>query len=353
MPCHFIVLRLNRVLLLLAVAAIAGGVAAVAAEEPSPPSADASPRTEVGRGIVSSPELAKVLDLRQLPAAKGTKFHKRTAAEISAEVPAKPPEILKLYLKAFADLGFRPTKGSPIVADDFALAELARDRFVASVTILKDTKADTMTVMVVRQGAFDCSKLPVTEGGKALGATLSSAMFIARAGVAEESEPVINALVKSGWQKFEVPTKVLADTTDMRTFNLRNQGYRVLVTVSKPPVPNSKTMVQYQMSTIAHELPAPPEARDIVFDDANRKLKCHVPGDVVDVAKFYRDAMPKVGYKALQDDDPKPDRILLRFEPPEKGILLVDLTTEDHKTTTVELTWQSPESSVESDPSKK
>ena len=307
--------------------------------------ADATPRPVVKKGIVSSLELATVLDLNQLPALDDTKFNTLTAAELGAIVPGKVQEAADFYLKALADLGFQPTgdPGSKIVTDDYAQAALARDGYAVSLSVIKGSDPETVMVSAYRHGALDARTLPVSKGGKSLYGSSTSSMFVGQGSVAEETDFLVKALHEKGWQRYEPPHTSQAESPDMQQFNLRNQGYLVSVFVSKAPAQDNKTVVQYQVRTIAHELPAPADARSVEFDDERQILMCEAPGDVVDAEKFYRDAMPKAGFKTLENETPKPNRILLRFEPAEKGIMLVDLTTKDHETTKVKFTWYSAE----------
>src|SRR5262249_22234157 len=119
-----------------------------------------------------------------------------------------------------------------------------------------------------------------------------------------------------GWQRF---VSRLRDGDDddkdkkNRTLAFRKQGYILIVYVGESPVKEFRTHVQFMVTALAHELPAPPNATKVEFDDANWKMRCEVPGDLKEAAEFYQKAMPAAGYKALSSEEPRPAYWNLRF----------------------------------------
>lgn len=289
------------------------------------------------KGVVSSAELATVLDLTKLPIPKDAKFNTRTAAEFSVIVPGIVPAITDFYLKGFADAGFQVTgaPGSKMITDDYSQAALARDGYSVSLSVTKGSEPGTLMVSANRHGALDARELPVSPGGKSLYGSSTSSMYVGQGSVKEEVDFIVKDLNSKGWRRYDRPNSSSAESEDSQQFDMRNQGYLVSLYASKAPAQDNKTVVQYQVRTIAHELPAPLDATNLKFDDARVELTCDAPGDVSQLFKFYSEAMPKVGCKPLKHDDPKPKSAILRFEPAEKGILLIELSTEDNKTTKV------------------
>lgn len=329
-----------------AAASVTSGTSSAAPGQPA-----VANRPPVKKGVVSSAELAAVIDLSQLPALPDSKFNSQTAAEMNVVVTNTVKTVAEFYLKAFADLGFEPATdpGSLLITDDFAQATLNRDGFFVSLSILKGGEPGKVMVAAFRHGALDARTLPVSERAKSLYANSTSSMYVARGSVAEEADFVREKLKAAGWQSFAAPHSASPDDPDRQEINVRNQGYRLSVSVSKAPAQDNQTVVQYLVHTIAYELPAPATAVNIEYDDTRRILMCDVPGDLPAVQDFYLEAMPKVGFRPLKHDELKPKRGILRFEPADKGILLIEMATEDHETTRVEFRLYTAEFLAEMD----
>jgi hypothetical protein len=89
------------------------------------------------------------------------------------------------------------------------------------------------------------------------------------------------------------------------------------------------TEVRYSIRTLTRELPAPTTAYDIQFFPDFSKLDYRVPGPMDDVAKYYFQAMPAVGYKPLIHDSPGSNFRRLRFETHDRGVIVVELIEQD------------------------
>lgn len=299
------------------------------------------------RGVaetVSAQELAKTLDLSKFPAPAGTEFNTRTAAEVQALAPLAIQPTAEFYLKEFAKLGFKPSgePGSHIVSAEYAQASLVKDGHTISLSVLPGQDGKVM-VSIYRHGNLDARTLPQSEGATPSHGSSTLHMYVARGSVAEESKFIEQAFAKLGWQQFVPPHTSMADDPDHRQFTFRKQGYVASASVGVAPAQQNKTMVQYQVRTLAHELPAPLKATKVEFDDDRVTLDCDIPDDLEAVDKFYAQAMPAAGCRALEHDEPRDKGHILRYETPDKGIFLIRLKTEDHKSTHVNFLYYSPE----------
>src|SRR4029077_6367091 len=63
------------------------------------------------------------------------------------------------------------------------------------------------------------------------------------------------------------------------------------------PGKENASAVEYMIGAIGHQLPAPPDATDVEFDDAMCLMRCNVPRDIDPVAKYYHDAMTALGFE--------------------------------------------------------
>ena len=101
--------------------------------------------------------------------------------------------------------------------------------------------------------------------------------------------------------------------------------------------------MQYQVRTLAHELPAPADATQVEYDDDRSILNCEIPGNLDVADAYYLKTMPALGYTAMKHDEPKEKSRVLRFETADKGIYLISLRNDDQKATKVEFIYYSPE----------
>lgn len=322
------------------VAVIAG--CGAGSDGPGGTSQAASPASKAG--VVSARELAEFLDLSKLPFPPGTQFNGRNAAELQALVPLAIQPTADFYLKALAEKGFKPTDepGAHIITAEYAQASLKKDGHAVSLSVIPGSDGKVM-VSVYRHGNLDAGSLPQSEGAKPTYGSSTLHMYVAKGSVAEEVDFVRKAFTEHGWQEFTPPNTAMVDDPEHRQFTFRNKGYLVSGSVGVAPAQQNKTMVQYQVRTLAHELPAPADAVKVEYDDERWMLNCEVPGGLGVAESYYLKTMPELGYKPLKHDEPRDKSRLLRFGTPEKGILLLTIRTEDHKASQVEFLHYSAE----------
>lgn len=294
--------------------------------------------------IVSASELAKVIDLSRIPAPQGARFGDRNAAELNVYVPLKVVPATEFYLRELEKLGYTPSKEPALttIQNDYSSVTLVKGGYSLFLSATPSEEGQSL-VSLIRYGNYDARRLPQSEGAKQGYGSPTLMHYVAKGSVAEECDFVMKALAKEGWQQYFQPNTSYTEDPKQRSMMFRNKGYRLNVSVGEAPAQQNKTMVQYQLYTLANELPAPAEAKNVEFDDEENVLTCIIPGDIEVADKFYRKAMPEVGCKALEHDEPKETTRLQRYETAEKGIYLVTMKNEDQKETKVEFLYYSPE----------
>jgi hypothetical protein len=289
----------------------------------------------------SAAELAKVIDFTKLPRMPGTKVGRGGAAHFSAQVPVKVPAVAAFYFDAFAKLGWKPSGGpdEQTPRGDYASGTLLKDGHAVSLAIFKAGEPDTSSLDFVSHGNLDTSKLPRIEGAKQPYESPISTIYFTATKVPAAADQVLKVLEADGWQLYDrLNSGKGAASDEQRMFKLRKRGYSLDVMVVVAPAQNNETSVQYNVTALSHELPTPPEAAHVEFDDDRCELKCTVPGDFKAAAEFYRKSMPEIGYKPLASEDPRETYWNLRFGADNGDVVVVQAASKDGKTTKIHIT---------------
>jgi hypothetical protein len=289
----------------------------------------------------SATELAKVIDFTKLPKIQGTKVGRGGAAHLSAQLPANVPEVAAFYFDAFAKLGWKsnsaPDEQTP--RGDYASGTLLKDGYAISLSIFKAGEPNTSSLDFIAHGNLDTSKLPRIAGAKQPYESRVSTIYFTATKVPAAADQVLKALVEDGWQPYDrLNVGKAAPSNEQRFLKLRKRGYALDVMIVVAPAQNNETSVQYNVTALSHELPTPPDAAHVEFDDNRYELKCTMPGDFKAAAEFYRKTMPEIGYKPLASEDPHETYWNLRFGADNGDVVVVQAASKDGKTTKILIT---------------
>ena len=117
----------------------------------------------------------------------------------------------------------------------------------------------------------------------------------------------------------------------------RKKAYSLGVSISKSAAQPSKSAVQYFATTLARDLPAPADAKQVEIQDSRWILMCEVPRDLKATADYYRAAMQEIGFPAKPLETPSGKSLTLSFESGDHDLVLVSLATTDEHGTKVKL----------------
>lgn len=312
--------------------------AAAATQSATDPAAKSAVLAPASKDVTySAAELTKVMDFATLPRMPGTKVGTAGAAHFSAKVPAKVPEVAAFYFDVFAKLGWtsaNPNDQSP--SADNASAILAKDGYSVSLTIYKAGEPDTSSIDFVALGNFDTRKLPRLKGAEKPYESPISTIYFASTKVPAAADELLMLLSADGWQVYDrVEGGTAAANDEMRIFKLRKRGYSLDVDVSVAPAENNQTSVEYAVRALTHELPTPPHATNVQFDDDRGELKCIAPGDFKSAIEFYRREMSELGYKPLPGEKPGENDGNLRFAGPRGDEIVVQVEKSSERTVKV------------------
>jgi hypothetical protein len=291
--------------------------------------------------VFSALELAKVLDVGALPAPSGTKFGKKTATSMRANVPGNLLGVADFYREALRARGWEEVPNPRTRnTDEYASFQFAKAGHVLALSVStthgSPSKEPAIYVSMTFHGNFDTRTLPTPEGKQELHASQTVCTYIVEGSVAAVAGWVQKTLADAGWQPYAASDDQEEATGEHRTLTFRKQGYALMVLLGVNPV-HKKTYVQYLVATLAHELPAPANATRIVFNDDEWTLSCEVPGDLKAGAEFYKMAMPAAGYTPLASRDPQPGYRSLRFGTAQGDIISVRLSSKDGQPTKVHI----------------
>ncbi|MBA2124817.1 hypothetical protein DLM45_01075 [Hyphomicrobium methylovorum] len=135
--------------------------------------------------------------------------------------------------------------------------------------------------------ALDASKLPRVSGTKDVFASPATTIFTTSTPVADSAEGTRKALTEDGWQQYAPSSTAQAnETMSLASFKKGAQGLSVYVTVA--PAQNNATSVTYSFVNLINDLPFPPQATDIFYDDNVPRLTSVTPDAVEAVADYFR-----------------------------------------------------------------
>jgi hypothetical protein len=301
--------------------------------QPNPP-AEGTPAPTIFPAL----QLAKILDLTKLPVPQGAEVRGNNPAHLEGKATGKVPDLASFYLDKLAALGWKPGDGpgEKEITDEYAQASLHRGGHITSLSIIQTNKDKLECLLQLHfRGNLDARTLPRSDGAKLLHGSQMLVMYTAMKPVPAEADWVAQTLAKEGWQRYEPFESRSAPPADLRTLNLRKQGYTLRVFINKAPAQNNQTSVHYSVSALGHELPAPPDATRVRFDDKDWRMECEVPASMDTVTQFYRTAMPAAGYKDLPGEAPQDKYVTPRFGAEGGDVVLVQVQKKGDKNSSV------------------
>lgn len=281
--------------------------------------------------VFGTPELAKVLDLAALPHKEETEFTQKSPAHVTGTALGTIPEVLEDYRTKMAALGWQtvPIPGAKIT-DEYGSLQFVKDGHIAFLHtgkgFRKANDPPKTSFTLAFHGNFDVRTLPHRDGKFEDHSTPTSAVYSTKNAIADEGAWAAKALQAAGWQEycaFGMKDKA-PDPSAVRTF--RKDGYGLQLYVSKY-TPDGDTKVLYRTQVLAYDIPAPPNAVKVEFEDNQLKLSCETPDDLKTTGAFYQKAMPRAGYTLLPSEEPKAKFWNLDFATDDGKVLMVQMRT--------------------------
>lgn len=309
------------------------------APEPEVPARiDVAPPAKVAEApMLHALELAKIFDAASLPTSDETLFTELNAASIRAVVPGKLPDVASDFSKKLAERGwkeFDPVSKPAAPNDEYRSIHFVQNGHFVELVLSQEQKNKQPWTRVNLQfvGNFDTRTLPKPKNQPHLLATPPLSSFRTDRRPPDEAAAITKALVDDGWQEYVPFNSARLESRDNISRSFRKRGYLLNVFINLLPHQENVTNVTYAVRALAHELPAPPEATLVEFDDGQKKMRAEVPVGLEAVVGFYEKAMPEAGYTSLPAENPRPTSATLRYANPAKDVVVVSLLAMGEQT---------------------
>lgn len=282
-------------------------------------------------------EAAKVLDLNTLPLAEGAKdSFGRHVGSVSYEVDLDPKTAFEFHLKQLTKLGWKEVPGG-VKQAGHASVRFQNKGFTLAVTTYGGSEPDkpkSARVAIINMGNVPMSKLPVVKGAKQVYASEMNASYSSALKTAEVVEATRKVLTDAGWESYGSSS----NPPDSEVMTFKKNAIRLSVFVGASPVQKGQVMISYNSTLLSADIPALPNAKEIEFDDAQKKLNFTTSESFDNIAKSYKQRLAKEGWTPETDELYRSkfgdNRSFgeLRFKNKAKDSLLLQLTEEDGAT---------------------
>lgn len=282
-------------------------------------------------------DAAKVLDLSTLPLAEGAKVpFGRHLGLVTYEVDGDLKSAFQFHQKQLTKLGWKELPGTTSQAE-YISAAFQKSGFIVSVGSYAGsdpTKPKSATVSLSNLGNVRLSKLPAVKGAKQVFANDVTATYSTTLKPADAATATRKLLMDAGWE----PYGTASNPPDSEVMTFKRNAVRLIAFVGVSPVQKDQVMISYNSTLMAADIPAPTNAKEVAFDDAQKTLQFQSTESFDDVAKFYQQRLAKMGWtptsKELSKTKYGDDRPLgeLGFKNTSKDSLALRLTEEDGKT---------------------
>jgi hypothetical protein len=296
--------------------------------------------------------IARAIDLRTLPQFEQAKLSIRTADRLEGTASGTAAAILAYYRAVLEKLGWK--LGSPLTyraaTDDSGSVMLEKGSDAIFLSVIPNVgiggkvRADEKSLSIASLGACDSSKLPRLRGAENGYSSRLSTVYFTDMKVDATAASVRTMLEHEGWQPFAKPYAIKSGSSDIFRDEYRRQGNSLRVLVSTAPTGAKKirSSVEYFIGAIGHQMPAPPDATEVEFDDTLCLMQCKVPRELQPVADFYRGAMADLGFEGAPAIPANEAKAVVVFKAKDQEVVILQLNY-DWQNTHVELTRKMPE----------
>jgi hypothetical protein len=195
----------------------------------------------------------------------------------------------------------------------------------------------TAHVQIVNHGAYDVRQVPKPPDATKSFDSPAHAMYDTAQSVEAAASAVAKLLGDHGWQEYAPLASQRAQSPEHQQRTFRQRGANLSVSVRVAPAQAGKTVIEYQLTALSHELPAPADAVDLEFDDAKGELTCHLPRNPEAAANEFRKLFAAAGLTETPSEKPTDKQITLRFVAKNEDVTMVVLTSDDGSQTKVRM----------------
>lgn len=306
-------------------------VEAQGTKKPAPTKGADKPAAPVKKPGPATPasvrEATVALDLRKLATLKEAEFNTRAATRLEGRASADVKSAAEFYLAQLGKLGWKTSAepGGKIITDEYAQAALEKSGYVLSLSVMPSGMPGQVTVSLLNLGNVDPRELPRVADAKSIYGGRASAMYVSSKKVADVAAETRKILKAAGWTEYAQPFSQKAEIPDQEIFELRQRGASMTVFISVAPAQKGQTSIQYSARMLIQELPAPPTAEALEFDDQRPYLRCQIPGEIKGAIDFFKKAFPEIGFSEHRATNESASGAFLVFRSSDKDVAIAEL----------------------------
>lgn len=299
-------------------------------------------RGGAGGKIAKKPEPPKpqAINLRKLPIFDGGELQALSPANLNYKVKSEVKSVFDFHRKQLLALAWKETPETS-VTNQYASGTFTGAGYKISVSVYDSGTPGELSVMLHNHGNADLAKLPLPPGTTPVYVGPLSAMHVTEAAVAETAEAVRKLLLDDGWEWHG---------SEGDTSHYKKGFNRVSAMISAAPAQGGKTMINYGCELMSGDLPAPPDAEDLHYNDPRQELTFWTRAEKDAVVDFFKERLAKSGFK---NDDEKTYRVddydQMVFRSPEKNVIFLKVHLERGGRRNVALSYLSAEDIAEMD----
>lgn len=286
-------------------------------------------------------DATRLLDLSTLERMEGAEpAGQRNLAKLNYRVKSDIKGAYEFQKSKLASLKWREMPGTN-VADTYASGVFTRGGFHVSITVMSSGQDGSVDIMLNQHGNVDFAKLPLPPEKKEVYVGPLTAMYTTEGGVPETAEACKKLMQAAGWQPY-------GGAGDSSYY--KQNAVLVHVNVSAAPAQGGKTMISVNSELLSSDLPALLDAKDLRYSDSTGRLDYETPAQQDVVEKFYRMALPALGWEATLDKAVDIDgRDTVIFRNPEKAMITMSMKKAGEEGTNVKVEYLSPSEFAEMD----
>ena len=241
-------------------------------------------------------EAAKVLDLSTLPLADGAKVpYGRHLGSVTYDVAGDFKTLFQFHQKQLIKLGWKELPETTSQAQ-YISANFQKSGFVLSVASYPGgdpTQPKSATISISNLGNVAFSKLPAVKGAKQVSVSDVNATYSTTLKPADAVTATRKLLTDAGWEPYGANSN---PGSEILTF--KRNAVRLTAIVVVHPEQKDQVMISYVSALMSADIPAPANAKEVGFDDAQKTLRFQTSDSFDTVGTFYLQRLAKQGWKS-------------------------------------------------------
>ena len=272
-------------------------------------------------------EATALVDLRALATLKDAEFNTQVATRLEGRATGEVKSAAEFYLAQLTKLGWKASAepNSQMITDGYAQAALEKNGFSLALSVMPGQKPGQVNMMLFNLGNIDSRELPRVSEAKLIYGGRASAIYVSPKKVTDVVAETRKLLQTAGWVEYAAPFSEKAVIPDQEMFELRQRGVSMTAYISVAPAQQGQTTIQYSSRMLRQELPAPPNAEALEFDDHRPYLKCLMAGKMSAAVEFYSKAFPEIGYTEKRSVHASETDAVVVFRSPAQDVVLAQL----------------------------